>query len=383
MKKYLYICPILLVSLLVLIGCKDKSFSKAEKIYKNKGLDDYAAFVEEKNTYYKITDSNNNGATPLLVAIKEGNSSFVDSFIKRGASFFTEQDQDGKDIFDYLLEKVSAGDEVRQIIEIIPVDYWSSEQNIKRLLEIESNYPLFAILVEQDKFSPDYIVGKGKTVLMYAAQHTPDIRYIKQLAEKTNDINKINDNEWNAVMYAARYNPNPAVLEYLLKKDANTERNTAGISLTMLAACNPNPGVLLNVPVTEKYINTATINGKTALMYACENNQSVDVIEILCRDFKEKIKNKYVVINNVVNYERINELASENHNSHYDIAFVGRMTEQKNPTLFIEIINDIKKKIPDVTAVMVGSGNLYDECQKLIEKYHLESNIDMIGFNLT
>lgn len=289
MKKYLYICPILLVSLLVLIGCKDKSFSKAEKIYKNKGLDDYAAFVEEKNTYYKITDSNNNGATPLLVAIKEGNSSFVDSFIKRGASFFTEQDQDGKDIFDYLLEKVSAGDEVRQIIEIIPVDYWYSEQNIKRLLEIESSYSLFAILVEQDKFSPDYVIGKGKTVLMFAAQHTTDIRYIKLLAEKTSDINKLNDNEWNAVMYAARYNPNPAVLEYLLKKNANTERNTAGISLTMLAACNPNPGVLLNVPTIEKYLNTATTNGKTALMYACENNQSIDFIEILCRSFNEDI----------------------------------------------------------------------------------------------
>lgn len=287
MKKY--ICPILLVSLLVLTGCKDKSFSKAEKIYKNKGLDDYAAFVEKKNTYYKITDSNNNGATPLLVAIKVGNSSFVDSFIKRGASFFTEQDQDGKDMFDYLLEKLPSEDEAKQIIEIIPEDYWYSEQNIKRLLEIESNYPLFAILVEQDKFSPDYIVGKGKTVLMYAAQHTPDIRYIKQLAEKTNDINKINDNEWNAVMYAARYNPNPAVLKYLLKKDANTDRNTAGISLTMLAACNPNPGVLLNVPTIEKYLNTATTNGKTALMYACENNQSIDVIEILCRDFKENI----------------------------------------------------------------------------------------------
>lgn len=289
MKKYLYICSILLVSLLVLTGCKDKSFSKAEKIYKNKGLDDYAAFVEEKNTYYKITDSKNNGATPLLVAIKDGKSAFVDSFIRHGASFFMEQDQDGKDMFDYLLEKLPSEDEAKQIIEIIPEDYWYSEQNIKRLLEIESNYPLFAILVEQDKFSPDYIVGKGKTVLMYAAQHTPDIRYIKQLAEKTNDINKINDNEWNAVMYAARYNPNPAVLEYLLKKDANTDRNTAGISLTMLAACNPNPGVLLNVPTIEKYLNTATINGKTALMYACENKQSVDVIEILCRDFKENI----------------------------------------------------------------------------------------------
>lgn len=289
MKKYLYICPILLVSLLVLTGCKDKSFSKAEKIYKNKGLDDYAAFVEEKNTYYKITDSKNNGATPLLVAIKDGKSAFVDSFIRHGASFFTEQDQDGKDMFDYLLEKLPSEDEAKQIIEIIPVDFWYSEQNVKRLLEIEINHPLFSILVEQNKFAPDYVVGKGKTVLMYAAQHATDIRYIKQLAEKTSDINKINDNEWNAVMYAARYNPNPAVLEYLLKKDANTDRNTAGISLTMLAACNPNPGVLLNVPATEKYINTATSKGKTALMYACENKQNVDVIEILCRDFKENI----------------------------------------------------------------------------------------------
>ena len=124
---------------------------------------------------------------------------------------------------------------------------------------------------------------------MYAAQHTTDIRYFTLLAKKTDDINRVNDNEWNAIMYAARYNPNPSVLEYFLEKDGNTDRNTAGISLTMLAACNPNPGVLLKVPTTEKYLNTVTENGKTALMYACENNQSIDFIEILCRSFNEDI----------------------------------------------------------------------------------------------
>lgn len=289
MKKYLYVCLIFLVSLFYLTGCKDKSFSKAEELYKEKGLDAYTKFVERKENYYLFADSNNNEATPLLVAIKEGKTAAVSTFIKYGASVFTEKDKYGKDAFDYLLDKTP--DEIKKIVKSIPLGYWYSERNIKRLLENEENYHMFSILMEETLFSPDYVIAiiKGKTVLMYAAQHTTDIRYIEQLVEKSFDINKINANEWNAVMYAARYNPNPAVLQYFLKKNASTERNSAGISLTMLAACNPNPWVLLNVPITDKYMHTATKNGKTALMYACENNQSVDVIEMLCRVFEEDI----------------------------------------------------------------------------------------------
>ena len=286
MKKYLHISLLLFV-LIFFNGCKDNSASKAEKIYKDKGLDAYVEFVESKNTYYKFADSNNNGATPLLVAVKEGKINVVPILIEKGASVYLEQDKEGNDTFDYLLGKTS--EELKEAVDAIPMEYWYSERNVKRLLENEEHYFIFSILVEKNKFSPDYVLGKGKTVLMYTAQHTTDIRHIILLTEKTADINKINDNEWNAVMYAARYNPNPAVLEYLLKKGASTENNTAGISLPMLAACNPNPGVLLNVPITEKYLNTVTLNGKTALMYACENNQSVDIIEILCRDFKENI----------------------------------------------------------------------------------------------
>ena len=287
MKRNIFACFILLVNLFFITGCKDKSASKAEKIYKDKGLEAYSEYVTSKNTYYMLSDSNNNGATPLLVAIKEGHPDYVSSFIAYGASVFYETDKNGKDVFDYLFEKTPH--EMKQMTGIIPTNYWNTERNIKRLLENEEYYSMFSTLVEENIFSPDYVIEKGKTILMYAAQHTTDIRYFMLLTEKSSDVNKFNDNEWNAVMYAARYNPNPAVLEYLLKNGANTEGNTAGISLTMLASCNPNPGVLLNVPITEKYMHTATTKGKTALMYACENNQGVDVIEILCRDFKENV----------------------------------------------------------------------------------------------
>lgn len=287
MRKCIKTWFVLFVVLLSITSCKDNSTSKAEKIYKKNGLESYVEFVESMQTYYSFYDSSNDGATPFLVAIKEGKMDYVSSFIQYGADIYKEQSREGKDIFDYLKEKSSH--EAKQFLEFIPADYWYSEQNIKRLLDDENNYSMFSTLVEANKFSPDYEIKNGKTILMYAAQHVTDSRYIELLIKKSTDINKINNNEWNAVMYAARYNPNPAILDYFLKEKANTANNTAGISLTMLASCNPNPGVLLIVPITEEYMQTKTANGKTALMYACENNQALDVIKILCTFFNENV----------------------------------------------------------------------------------------------
>lgn len=82
-------------------------------------------------------------------------------------------------------------------------------------------------------------------------------------------------------MYAARYNPNPAVMEDLILRGANSEPNSVGLTVTMLASCNPNPGVLLTLLKYKNEINSVTDNGKTALMYACENNQNAAVIKML------------------------------------------------------------------------------------------------------
>lgn len=63
-----------------------------------------------------------------------------------------------------------------------------------------------------------------------------------------------------------------------------------------------------------------------------------------------------------------------------DVVFIGRITEQKQPITFISIINEIKKKIPAIKAVMIGSGDMMTTCANFIKKCGLEKNIEMIGF---
>ena len=63
-----------------------------------------------------------------------------------------------------------------------------------------------------------------------------------------------------------------------------------------------------------------------------------------------------------------------------DILFVGRFTEQKNPQAFVRIIKKISEKKPDIKAIMLGRGELMDECVMLAESLGVAKNIDFKGF---
>lgn len=63
-----------------------------------------------------------------------------------------------------------------------------------------------------------------------------------------------------------------------------------------------------------------------------------------------------------------------------DLLFVGRMTEQKNPKLFIDIVENMDKKGQKIIATMVGNGDLYEECKSYMEKLHISDTIKCEGF---
>ena len=97
--------------------------------------------------------------------------------------------------------------------------------------------------------------------------------------------------------------------------------------------------------------------------------------------FKTKMKNKYQTVYNFVDKEKIIKKSHEyEYKKKYDIFFFGRLTEQKDPIRFIEIVNQIKQKNRKIKAVMIGDGELKTECAKIIKNNALDENIDLIGF---
>ena len=289
MKKSFYI---FLVFLFMLAGCKKQAnLTEAKEIYVSKGLTGYIKYVRDSEQYFEFHDDKKYGATPLLLAVRDCNLEAIDLFYKNGANLYQERDYNNNDFFDYL--KNHTIQYFEQIIDVIPSLYWSNSSTpdtmpIIRLLNNPNSSEYIQVLLEKDLIHPELDVGNDVSLLMYAAKNSnPEI--VEKLCMKSISINTFNKRGLNAVMFAARYNPDKAVLDTLLQHGASVEGNPFGFSLTMLAACNDNPGVLLAISKTEENLNKRTIKGKTALMYACENCKTPDTIEILINDFNEDV----------------------------------------------------------------------------------------------
>lgn len=96
--------------------------------------------------------------------------------------------------------------------------------------------------------------------------------------------------------------------------------------------------------------------------------------------FSKFVKHKIENISNPVSRKMILEKINKENNKNYDVCFVGRLTEAKNPLKFIKIISQIKKEIPNINAIMIGDGELNQQCKNLITDLNLECNIKMLGF---
>lgn len=96
--------------------------------------------------------------------------------------------------------------------------------------------------------------------------------------------------------------------------------------------------------------------------------------------FKNIIRNKVMIINNILNTYRIRHKLNFRHVKKWDCIFLGRLVDQKNPMRFVHIISDLKKRKQNINAVIVGDGNLFNTLKNHINKLGLQHNISMVGF---
>lgn len=87
------------------------------------------------------------------------------------------------------------------------------------------------------------------------------------------------------------------------------------------------------------------------------------------------------VVGNPFNANRIRTMAIEAKvKQSSDIIFLGRISPQKSPFFFLDIIAKVKKSIPDVKVAVVGEGELCKEFIEKINEKNLQENVTMYGF---
>lgn len=96
--------------------------------------------------------------------------------------------------------------------------------------------------------------------------------------------------------------------------------------------------------------------------------------------FGRKIAPKTEVLYNVINKNEIMNKSTAFTTDEYDLAFLGRLIDIKQPIFFIELVNDLKNSFPSIKACMVGNGDLYNNCENKINELKLNENIDLVGF---
>lgn len=96
--------------------------------------------------------------------------------------------------------------------------------------------------------------------------------------------------------------------------------------------------------------------------------------------FSNKINDKLIKVGNPLDRKTILSKVSNNIEKYYDLCFTGRLSSQKNPVMFIELVKKLKEKKQNIKAIMIGDGELKKDCLELIDKYELKQNIEMKGF---
>lgn len=90
---------------------------------------------------------------------------------------------------------------------------------------------------------------------------------------------------------------------------------------------------------------------------------------------------KSKVVGNPINVEDIRTKAkTATLEKSSDIIFLGRLASPKNPILFLDIITQVVKVIPNLKVAMVGDGELRECVERYIIKHNLTDVVTLYGF---
>lgn len=133
-----------------------------------------------------------------------------------------------------------------------------------------------------------------------------------------------------------------------------------------------------NTPWLKRFCINSVVYGLSTLRYNKVLGVSPSVFDEFI--FGRFIRRKSEVIGNPIDLERIRDAAESAEDKRgYDIVFLGRLNEAKNPLMFLEIIAELKKR-RELRAVMIGDGEMRAEVEAKTLELGLGDTVELLGF---
>ena len=96
--------------------------------------------------------------------------------------------------------------------------------------------------------------------------------------------------------------------------------------------------------------------------------------------FKNCYKKKTTVQSNPIDFESLS-VVDKKPDVIYDLCYLGRLEPEKNPLQFIHLVHLLRSHLPNIKAVMIGDGSLWEDCRDKIKQYALHHQVVMLGFH--
>lgn len=97
--------------------------------------------------------------------------------------------------------------------------------------------------------------------------------------------------------------------------------------------------------------------------------------------FKNCICNKSTVLYNVINEGDVKQKAlSANTKDSFDVAYIGRLSEQKDPIRLMRVIKSVVERLPGLKVAVVGSGEVEQQTKAECKRLGIERNVTFMGF---
>ncbi|WP_051258409.1 glycosyltransferase [Atopococcus tabaci] len=117
--------------------------------------------------------------------------------------------------------------------------------------------------------------------------------------------------------------------------------------------------------------------------WAVEKAEKVIMVSTSCLDeyrYKAAIKEKAVLLENVLNPDRVEKLANYDKKDYgFDFVFIGRLTDQKDPERIARVASKVLQKVPGSRFGIIGEGPLKKDMERIFEQEQVSDQVTFTG----